>query len=109
MVKSQPNTFLIWRKKVILELKRSDGKTIVNEQDKMTAIQTFYENLYSSEIDHSSNGFYDFGRDLQFAKLSDEEKINLDGEITVEECETILNTFQNGKSPGDDGYKTEFH
>ena len=56
----------------------------------MTAIQTFYENLYSSEIDHSSNGFYDFGRDLQFAKLSDEEKINRDGEITVEECETIL-------------------
>ena len=67
----------------------------------MTAIQTFYENLYSSEIDHSSN--------LQFAKLSDEEKINLDGEITVEECETILNTFQNGKSPGDDGYTAEFY
>ena len=82
-----------YNKKVISELKRSDGKTIVNEQDIMTAIQTFYENLYSSEIDHSSNGFYDFGRDLQFAKLSDKEKINLDGEIMVEECETILNTF----------------
>ena len=73
----------------------------------MTSIQTFYENLYSSDIDHSSNGFYDFGRDLQFAKLSDEEKINLDGETTVEECETILNTFQNGKSPG--GYTAEFY
>ena len=55
-----------YNKKVISELKRSDGKTIVNEQDIMTAIQTFYENLYSSDIDHSSNGFYDFGRDLQF-------------------------------------------
>jgi len=71
----------------------------------MTAIQTFYENLYSSEIDHSSNGIYDFNCDLQFAKLSDEEKINLDGE----ECESILNTFQNGKSPGDDGYRAEFY
>ena len=45
-MKSQPNTFLIWRKKVITkkvisELKRPDGKTIVNEQDIMTAIQTF--------------------------------------------------------------------
>ena len=98
-----------YNKKVISELKRSDGKTIVNEQDIMTAIQTFYENLYSSEIDHSSNGFYDFGRDLQFAKLSDKEKINLDGEIMVEECETIVNTFQNGKSPGDDGYTAEFY
>ena len=65
--------------------------------------------MYSSEIDHSNNGFCDFGRDLPFAKLSDEEKINLDGKITVEECETILNTFQNGKSPGDDGYTAEFY
>ena len=91
-----------YNKKVISELKRSDGKTIVKEQDIMIAIQTFYENLCSSDIDHSGNEFYDFSRDLQFAKLSDEleEKINLDSEITLEECETILNTFQNGKSPG---------
>ena len=74
----------------------------------MTDIQTFHENLYSSNIDHSSNAFIDFGRDLQFAKSSDEEKLNLDGEITLEECEKILNTFQNGKSPGDDGYTAEF-
>ena len=30
-----------YNKKVISELKRSDGKTIVNEQDIMTVIQTF--------------------------------------------------------------------
>ena len=47
-------------KKVISELKRSDGKIIVNDQDIMTDIQTFYENLYSSNIDHSSNAFIDF-------------------------------------------------
>ena len=97
-----------YNKNVISELKRSDGKTIVKEQDIMTAIETFYENLYSSDIDHSSNSFYDFGHDLQFAKLSDEEKRNFDGEIMLEECETVLNTFQNRKSPGDDGYTTEF-
>lgn len=99
-----------YNKKVISELKRSDGKTVVNEQEIMTAIQTFYENLYSSDIDHRSNNvFYDFGRNLQFAKLSDEEMLDLDGEITLEECETILNTFQNGKSPGVDGYTAEFY
>ena len=98
-----------YNKKVISERKRSDGKTIVNEHaGDMTAIQT-WENLYRSDIDHSSRGFYDFGRDLQFPKLSDEEMFNLDGELTLEECETILNTFQNGKSPGDDGYTGEFY
>ena len=46
------------------------GKLLsMNMQEIMTAIQTFYENLYSSDIDHSSRVFYDFGRDLQFAKL----------------------------------------
>ena len=84
-----------YTKIVILELKKSDWKTVVNEQEIMTAIQTFYENLYSSDIDHSNNGFYDFGRDLQFAKLSD-EMLDLDGEITLEECEKILNTFHQG-------------
>ena len=98
-----------YNKKVISELKRSDGKIFVYDQDIITDIQTFYENLYSSNIDHSSNAFIDFGRDLQFAKLPDEEKSNLDGEITLEECEKILNTFQNGKSPGDDGYTAEFY
>ena len=78
-------------------------------QEIMTAIQTFYENLYSSDFSHSSRDFYEFGRDLQFAKLSDEEMLNLDGEITLEECEKILNTFQNGKSPGADSYTGEFY
>jgi len=53
-----------YNKKVISELKRSDGKIIVNDQDIMTDIQTFYENFYSSNIDHSSNAFIDFGRNL---------------------------------------------
>ena len=98
-----------YNKKVISERKRSDGKTIANEDaGDNDSIQTFYEHLYSSDIDHSSRGFYDFGRDLQFAKLSDEEMLNLDGEITLEECEAILNTFHNGRSPGDDGYTGEF-
>ena len=47
-----------YNKKVISELKRSDGKTVVNEQEIMTAIQTFYENLYSSDIDHHSNNVF---------------------------------------------------
>ena len=34
-----------YNKKVISQLRWSDGKTVVNEQEIMTAIQTFYENL----------------------------------------------------------------
>ena len=115
MLKSQPNTFLIWRKIIIKKLYQNSkgrmGKLLsMNRIILMTAIQTFYENLYSSNIDHSSNGFYDFGHDLQFAKLSD-EKINHDGQITLifRRVWHNLNTFQNGQSPGDDGYTAEFY
>lgn len=52
-------------------------------------------NLYSSDIDHRSNNvFYDFGRNLQFAKLSDEEMLDLDGEITLEECEKYFSKWE---------------
>ena len=43
--------------KVILEFKRSDGKITVNEQDIITDIRTFSENLCSSNIERSSNDF----------------------------------------------------
>ena len=79
--------------KVILEFKRSDGKITVNEQDRMTDIQTFSENLYSSILNVVVMVLQcnDFGHNLQFGKLSDEKKkiknFNVDGEITLEECE----------------------
>ena len=98
-----------YNRKVISELKRPDGKTVVNEQEIMSEIQSFYEKLYSSDIDHSDSVFNNFGLDLKFPILSDEEKTNLEGKITLEECEKILNTFQNGKSPGDDGFTAEFY
>ena len=63
--------------KVILEFKRSDGKITVNEQDRMTDIQTFSENLYSSILNVVVMVLQcnDFGHNLQFGKLSDEKKI----------------------------------
>ena len=98
-----------YNRKVISELKRPDGKTVVNEQEIMSEIQSFYEKLYSSDIDHNDSVFNNFGLDLKFPILSDEEKTNLEGKITLEECEKILKTFQNGKSPGDDGFTAEFY
>ena len=62
-----------------------------------------------SDIDHRDSVLNNFGLDLKFPILSDEEKTNLEGKITLEECEKILNTFQNGKSPVDDGFTAEFY
>ena len=42
-------------------------------------------------------------------KLTDEERENLEGYITIEECSKVLQTFPAGKSTGDDGFKAKFY
>ena len=40
--------------------------------------------------------------------LSEEQKQTCEGEISIEELESVLNSFQNNKSPGNDGLPIEF-
>ena len=47
-------------------------------------------------------------RDLNFNKLSLDEQLSLEGEITVNEASKVLQKMNNNKSPGSDGFSTEF-
>ena len=62
----------------------------------------------SQDVEHNK-AFNDFVGDLQTAKLTDEEREELEGYITIEECARVLKTFPVGKSPGDDGFTAEFY
>ena len=42
-------------------------------------------------------------------KLSEKQKQSCEGEISLEELESVLNSFQNNKSPGNDGLPIEFY
>jgi len=42
-------------------------------------------------------------------QLSEEQKLSCEGQITIEECKKILETFKNNKSPGNDGILIEFY
>ena len=53
--------------------------------------------------------FDDFITNLDITKLENEVRDELEGEITVNECQDILQTFKRGKSPGDDGFPWEFY
>ena len=41
--------------------------------------------------------------------LSEEQKQSCEGEISLEELESVLNSFQNNKSPVNDGLPIEFY
>ena len=40
-------------------------------------------------------------------KLFEEERLSCEGRITIEECVKALDTFENGKTPGNDGIPAE--
>ena len=46
---------------------------------------------------------------MSIPKLSEEEKRSCEGKILLNECELILETFQNNKAPGNDGIPVEFY
>ena len=75
----------------------------------MKVIQEFYEDLYSSEISTSQEQFDLFTRNLIFPKLSDEDREEIKGPLTLDECKSVLELFQENKSPGEDGFTVEYY
>ena len=50
-----------------------------------------------------------FLNNLSIPQLSEEQKLSCEGQITIEECKGILETFENNKSPVNDGIPSEFY
>ena len=75
----------------------------------MEEIKYFYRNLYVSHKADTNEAFEYFMSNLQTVKLTDEERDDLEGYITIEECAKVLKTFSNRKSPGDDGFTAKFY
>ena len=77
----------------------------------MFEVKQFYENLYKS---HDFNGNQDteilsiLDTIEQNPKLSSENKNKLEGELTEREILTALKKMKNNKSPGIDGFTSEF-
>ena len=46
---------------------------------------------------------------MNIPKLSEDEKRACEGKILLNECELILETFQNNKAPGNDGIPIKFY
>ena len=53
--------------------------------------------------------FNDFGDGLETPRLTEDEQLSLECETTLEELESVLKTFQDNKSPGEDGFTKEFY
>ena len=69
----------------------------------MTEVEQFYSDLYSANAE-SSNVSFSFLHKPEIPKLTTEK-----GKLSVKECFDCLQSFENNKSPGNDGLTAEFY
>ena len=94
------------------KLTLADGSTVTDDQAISNAQSEFYKNLYSmpGNLDSSVEGLNNFMTHANtLPKLSTEERDSLEGPLTKQECESVLRSIANNKSPGTDGFPVEFY
>ena len=87
-------------------LERSDGQITNDPKLIKEEVLNFYENLYKSR--EKSNVNADPIADIRGPSLSQIDRNKTEGRITLAEAGKALRKMNNGKSPGLDGYTTEF-
>ena len=93
--KSMPN---LWK---------NNGTKTENQNEVIHETKTFYETLYKEKPVKPINlnnvlNYHDI------PKLSESQKLEIEGEITTAEALNSLKNMKNNKSPGSDGFTTEF-
>jgi hypothetical protein len=86
-----------------------DDSTITNPTEILKEQQSFYENLYS-EKNHSDKCEQNCELfTVNSNKLNDTDKTYCDSELTLQECTESLRKLPNNKTPGSDGFTTNFY
>ena len=86
------------------------GVITKNHQKILESASEYYKNLYSSKLKVDQSDSVDhFLGNLNIPRLSQEERLSCEGQITIEECVKALDTFDKGKTPGNDGIPAEFY
>ena len=98
-----------YNKKTISELRVENETIIKNETQVLDAIEKYFNDLYTSASSAAQEEYDSFTQELRLPKLSDEERDELEGLLRYDECKQVLETFQNDKSPGEDGFTVEFY
>ena len=98
-----------YNRKTINEIKLENDETTTDETQILSMIQTYYSNFYNSQATDAQDSFEIFPESMEIPKLHDADRDVLDGPLTYEECKKSMETFGNGKSPGEDGFTVEFY
>ena len=93
-------------KKNIRKLKHN-GIEETNQDRILEITKDYYETMYSYKATDLINT--DLFSQGDIPKLSEIEKLTMEGAITLEECTSVIKTFALNKTPGNDGMPIEFY
>lgn len=90
--------------------KQNYNKKIISELEKqiLSAIESYYNKLYTSKCSATQNEFHQFTHNLEIPKLSNAERDKLEVVLTYDECKETLQSFNDRRSPGEDDFTVEF-
>ena len=94
--------------KTIKRLQKSDGQYILNQEEILNEVQTFYKRLFSQPKNECEPQLKRILNNLETAKVSSVEAKGLEHELSIEEIGQALKQMKNGKRQGIDGYPVEF-
>jgi hypothetical protein len=107
--KEKKSNYLV---KNITTLHLENGEIVTNPKDIIDSQKTFYQNLYEEKSNHSKIAQEDATKyflNEELPSIDDEQKQDLDENITIEDIAAATKALPNNKSPGSDGFPVEFY
>ena len=98
-----------YKSKCITKLIKNDSEEITNPDDILKYEENFYKTLYSQKENKVDQNIEDTFNDETLPKISDADKNSCETIINLDEIGIALKELKNGKSPGSDGFTTEFY
>jgi hypothetical protein len=95
--------------KCITKLLDENSDEISKPDEILTYEEHFYKRLYSETNVEAGEEITNFFKNETLLRLSNEDREICEGQISIEEIGKALKQLKNGKSPGSDGFTTDFY
>lgn len=90
-------------------VKSEKGKLVTDTGDINRVFAISYEQLYRSEVNPEVGNYETFFSNINLPEISGDQKDFLDSPVTIEEVKKAISSMRVGKSPGLDGFPSEYY
>uniref|UniRef100_A0A3P8RWR8 Reverse transcriptase domain-containing protein n=1 Tax=Amphiprion percula TaxID=161767 RepID=A0A3P8RWR8_AMPPE len=94
---------------LIPAVENEEGTLVTDTGEINETFKLFYKKLYTSQCNTDQDDIDHFLSRVHLPSLSIEEQRDIGGDITLEEVKQAIKKLSAGKSPGDDGFPTDFY